>query len=173
MTQNRNPHLDPAVERQLWPLWTEIKARCSVNWSHTVYEHTLAQSVLIKISSLSSHLSLILSRGSDYRKLSIFILGYKYQVWAKGTWNVIRSVIFNLPWIRHTFDTRCHPWLSKAKCALKKREKKDCVTGILSIPLGNTQKRVLNVGQSVIQCWLAGFKRQRWRRKIWVWKEAS
>lgn len=118
MTQNKNHHLDPALERRAWPLWTEIKAGRSVNWSHAVCEHTLAQSVLIKISSLSSHLSLILSRGSDYRKLSIFILGYKYHLRAKETWNVIPSVISHLPWIRHKFDTRWRRWLSQAKSAL-------------------------------------------------------
>ena len=32
----------------------------------------------------------------------------------------------------------------------------DCVTGILSIPLRNTPTRVLNVGQPVRQCWVAG-----------------
>lgn len=43
----------------------------------------------------------------------------------------------------------------------------------MSIPLRNTQKPVLNVGQPVIQRWVAGLKRKRWRRMIWVWKEAS
>lgn len=43
----------------------------------------------------------------------------------------------------------------------------------MSIPLRNTQKHVLNMGQPRIQCWVAALKRQRWRCKIWVWKEAS
>lgn len=171
MTQNKNHHLDPALERRAWPLWTEIKAGRSVNWSHAVCEHTLTQSVLIKISSLSSHLSLIFSRGSDYRKLSIFILGYKYHLRAKETWNVIPSVISNLPWIRHKFDTRWRRWLSQAKSAFILFFRG--VTGIMSIPQRKTQTRALNVGQPGTQCWVAGLKRQRWRRKIWVWKEAS
>lgn len=69
MTQNENHHLDPALERRAWLLWTEIKAGRCVKWSHAVRERTLAQSVLIKMSSLSSHLSYDTLKGLWLQKI--------------------------------------------------------------------------------------------------------
>lgn len=71
--------------------WAEIKARHRLKLiSHIVRESRrfkcLTQSVLIKICSISSRQSAMLSRGSDSRNLSKFILGYKQQVgdWRDG-----------------------------------------------------------------------------------------
>lgn len=69
MTQNKNHHLHPALERRAWLLWTEIKAGRCEKWSHAVRELTLAQSVLIKISSLSSHLSCDTLKGLWLQKI--------------------------------------------------------------------------------------------------------
>lgn len=76
MTQNKNHHLDPALERRAQArLWTEMKAGRCVKWSHAVRERTLAQSVLIKISSLSSHLSYDTLKGLWFQK----ILNFHFQ----------------------------------------------------------------------------------------------
>lgn len=97
--------------------WAEIKARHRLKLiSHIVRESRhfkcLTQSVLIKICSISSRQSAMLSRGSDSRNLSKFILGYKQQVgdWRDG-YDCTRWRIFHVLQIRLAclIPARCHP----------------------------------------------------------------
>lgn len=113
MSQNKNLTSAPAA---VWPLWLQIKhSRLEID--HILYLSTLLRSsVLIKINWLSSHLSLILSRGSDNRKRSIFILGYKYTCEPKRLERFFILWSFICPELQITFDLRCHQWLTSAQC---------------------------------------------------------